>query len=36
MIPDTKHRDINIRVQLGMSVSDSVQESILSCPDHFR
>lgn len=24
MIPDTKHRDINIRVQLGMSASDVV------------
>ena len=35
MILDTKHRDINIRVQLGTSVSDSIRESYLSHPDQF-
>ena len=35
MISDTKHRDVNIRVQLGTSVSDSIRKIYLSYPVRF-
>ena len=35
MVPDTKHRDINIRVQLGISISDSIRKINLSYPVQF-
>ena len=35
MISDTKHRDMNIRIELGTSVSDSIRKIYLSYPVQF-
>ena len=35
MILHIKHRDINIRIQLGTSISDSIRERYLSHRDQF-